>query len=814
VSYGDFRIKGLVTPPYKITKPACDPGLGRFRDSIAGQARQAARTHGYDLSKYETIVYDFPANPCLDNGQATVGGQDVWLPDFLGHLGQPFDMYQATMEITHTLGLAHANGLECERVTLCEAPTGANSSNCNPNPPPYNCEYGNPWDAMGSDLAGWNYSRIGAVPGDGSLDGIELADLGWSAGRTDAVNATADGVYTLSPIELARPTHPQVLLVHAVSGDFSVEYRRPIGVDRYLACWPLATHGVQVNVRDNLPNSHDGPKQPLLLDMTPDSDASADRSGPCLQPPKGETSSHVCSQGIAHSATFCDWFDSTLGVGETWDGPFTLTVLSATATGVKVEVGNASDSVVIHPTLHDFGAVAPGSTSASAGFTLQNLTQQSLHVSSVDLGQGSASPFTITHDGCSAHAISPGGTCTVDGEAQPPPNTPWGTTLRDTLTFHDDWPPLPDQTVRLSVFVTDASPSGAWFTEVGSSNGSVGLHDLACDPTGKTNRCWAVGNGGNPNTAGSGRVVFNRGGDHWVSQKIPSHIGLLNFISCVSGTRCWAVGETHPDQTGPPVLIKTADAGRTWVRLALPRGAGVGAGDATARIDCVTANGVHCWIPDQDRIVATTNGGSTWFVEHLPNAPGSNEVNDISFSDARHGQAAGGVIPVFGSSYNVIWGTSDGGRTWRVERTRSPSRGIVANYVSCVSAKQCWAAGFHEPNPSTRVVAVLGTDDGGHTWNRERVPITGFSLPGGERGLSCARTRPVRCWVVGYTRTGGFILRTVTGGARWTRQRPPSEVVSVDDVTAIGPLRGWAIPEMDSGLPDILVTDTGGMPPP
>jgi photosystem II stability/assembly factor-like uncharacterized protein len=803
-SYGDFEITGAVTLPYTINKPACDPGLGNFRDSIASQGKAAATAHGYHPASFETIVYDFPANPCIDVGQATPGGQDVWLPDFLGHLSKPFDMYQVTMEITHTLGLAHANGLECKRVTLCQAPTGANSSDCNPDPPPYNCEYGDPWDAMGSDLAGWNYSNLGAVAGEGSFDAIELQDLGWSAGRTQAVDAQADGVYTISPIEVARPSHPQALLIHAASGDFSVEYRQPIGVDQYLACWPLATAGVQVNMRNNLPSSQNGLRQSLLLDMTPNSDGSADSSGDCVQPPKGDTTSHICSQGIAHSATYCDWFDSTLAVGRTWDGPFTLTVRSASPSAARVEIGNAFDSVVIDPSIHDFGPTAPGSTSVAETFTLENLTQQTLHVSSVGLGQGVGSPFTITQDGCSGRAIAPGGSCKVDAEAQPPPGTATGSTLRDVLTFADDWSPLPHQSARLSVFVAgDVSPTGAWFTEQtpGSQDGLEQPEAVACVPQGPSARCWAVGlryNGTKPNF---GTVYANDGGFRWTKQPIPSGVGQLEQVACVSVTRCWATGMTRDSPRGP-AIIATTDGGATWVRQHPPSGIpGVG------KISCVGAS--RCWVATirADTVLATSDGGATWHSQRLPAAGGVAQALDLSFVNTNAGTAVGHIIGACGSTCGgVIWHTTNGGRTWRIQRKgtgRVPSFGAV----SCTDVDHCWAAGS---NATSGV--VFATSNGGATWRAQAIPSTPDAHL---ESISCSGAAPsVRCWASGYTNSpAGVLLRTVNGGRVWTRQQPPKGVDEVRSIQAVGPLLGWAVAPNELTNDWIIATRSGGAAP-
>lgn len=811
-SYGDFRITGPVSPVFDIEKPSsCDEPA--FRDTIAAEARSRATHQGYVLSQYETIIYDFPANACLDVGQAPVGGDEVWLPDFLGHPADPFSVYQTTMEISHTLGLAHANGLECKRVTICPAPTGVNDFTCNPEPPPYSCEYANPWDAMGSDLAGWNYRGVGAPPGDGSFDAIELADLGWSAGRTQVVSSTDDGVYQISPIEERRPIHPQALVIRTGDGhEVDVEVRQPVGIDQYLACWPLATAGVQLNMRNVLKDAPYDARQSLLLDTTPASNvpgpkgSAADLSPTCLTPPSGATHSHICTQGIAHSATYCDWFDSTLLAGRQLVTPWFTLILKrpAGANGATVQLGNPVDTVLLDPSLEDFGVMAPGSTSATQTVTLENRTQQTVTVSSVGLGLASGSPFTITHDGCSGQAVSAGGTCSVDVDAEPSPGTPTGSALHDVLTFNDDWNPLPHESARLSVYVSaGVSPTGAWFTEhtPGSEDGGEQPEALACVPEGAGGRCWAVGlryNGHKPNF---GTVYANDGGFVWTRQTVPSDVGQLENVACASTTRCWATGITR-DAPPRAAIIATTDGGVTWKRQRPPAGGGIG-----ERISCVSAS--RCWIATNavDTVWATSDGGAAWHAQRLPSGKGTGQALDLSFVNANVGTAVGYILGECRSSCGgVVWRTTNGGRTWKIQRKGTgPTPAFAA--VSCVDTTHCWAAG-----ESATSGVVFATSNGGSTWRAEQTHSVRDSRL---ESIGCSGSPPsVRCWATGATqRPVGVILRSTDGGVTWTSQRPPKGVTEVKDVQTVGPLLGWALAPSDETNDWIIATRSGGLAP-
>jgi Subtilase family len=462
--------------------------------------------------------------------------------------------------------------------------------------------------------------------------------------------------------------------------------------------------------------------------------------------------------------------------------------------------GAVSGLVTLDPSTIAFGPTAPGSTSPPATITLHNGTSGTLHVSSVALGNGS--PFTITQDGCTGHALAPAGTCQVDVEAQPPPGTALGSTLRDDLTFSDDWAPLPQEAARLSVYVADVSPSGAWFTErtPGSETGNEQPLGIACVPSGSSGRCWAVGlryNGTHPNF---GTVYVNSGGYTWARQVVPAGVGQLSYVSCVSVLRCWATGYTR-DTPLRPAIIATTNGGVTWVRQHLPAGAGY-----VGQISCVSAS--RCWsAASGGALAATTNGGATWFLEHVHSPTGSPGVFDVSFVDGTTGKAVGFISGGCGGTTctGVIWGTTDGGHTWRIER-----KGVgfpALQTITCVDARRCWAAG-HNANSE----AVWATTDGGSTWKPEQTPfIQGAVL----YDLACVGTKPARCWAVGTTNSvdRGVILRTVDGGATWVRQQPPKSVVVVQQIQEVGPQLGWAIEGSDQFNDPIIATRTGGLAP-
>ena len=112
---------------------------------------------------------------------------------------------------------------------------------------------------------------------------------------------------------------------------------------------------------------------------------------------------------------------------------------------------------------------------------------------------------------------------------------------------------------------------------------------------------------------------------------------------------------------------------------------GVAFGDAT-----------HGWaVGKTEVIVATSDGGSSWHVQH--EGPNDGCLLDVAASDARHAWAAGYTD---GRHNGLILATSDGGATWR--RQYGGSNDLAA--VAVIDAQHGWAVGSK---------GILATSDGG-----------------------------------------------------------------------------------------------------
>jgi hypothetical protein len=279
VSYDQLDWEGTVTPVLTVADPGgCDLG------EIVTAADAAARGAGYTPADYDNQIIDFPGDYCDSRGFGEIAGTYAWIQDGLADLSDGYERLLPAHELGHNLGRYHSHGLECGGVTISAACLGSSSSNE---------EYGNAWDVMGNN---WPGDLSGGV----SMFGAKhLQELGWFAGRSQTVSAS--GTYRISPIELATAPHPQALEIATPAHRYYVEMRGPYGQDGFLSGYPQASNGVQVNLRNDLPGGDNGP---LNLDLAPDSDT---------------------------SCAYCDFFDSSLDVGQTYhdvDGAFALTVNS------------------------------------------------------------------------------------------------------------------------------------------------------------------------------------------------------------------------------------------------------------------------------------------------------------------------------------------------------------------------------------------------------------------------------------------------------------------------------------------------------
>jgi len=153
-------------------------------------------------------------------------------------------------------------------------------------------------------------------------------------------------------------------------------------------------------------------------------------------------------------------------------------------------------------------------------------------------------------------------------------------------------------------------------------------------------------------------------------------------------------------------VIKTTD-GETWRDIGdqLPAAQAGEAGFAASGTCIKTQGGQRAWIGTgggaKARILATTNGGSSWTSHDVPILQGTpvSGVVSVDFRDPNNGILGGGDVVASTVPQNNVARSSDGGHTW-IQATSTPFTGAVYGLSYVPSLKR----------------TVVATGPGGAAW--------------------------------------------------------------------------------------------------
>jgi photosystem II stability/assembly factor-like uncharacterized protein len=194
------------------------------------------------------------------------------------------------------------------------------------------------------------------------------------------------------------------------------------------------------------------------------------------------------------------------------------------------------------------------------------------------------------------------------------------------------------------------------------------------------------------------------------------------------------------------------------------------------------------WIAgDGGFLSRTKDSGRTW----SPQSVGTTDaINDIYFRGQRDGYLLAG---------NRIFGTSDGGESWREVRQfleRDFGGGMPELYSIRFSGKKNgWVVGSVSRKDVIIESLIIHTGDGGASWERQLVPVR-------EELIHVDFVSEDKGWVVG---AGGAILFTRDGGQNWTKQTSGTDA-TLYHVDFRNDRVGWAVGERGT----VLRTTDGG----
>jgi len=188
------------------------------------------------------------------------------------------------------------------------------------------------------------------------------------------------------------------------------------------------------------------------------------------------------------------------------------------------------------------------------------------------------------------------------------------------------------------------------------------------------------------------------GGNSWEELEIGAEDWIFMDGAFINEDTAWVIGWIQTGEERGPVLLHTADGGRTWSRQKVP------VSEPLTTVDFIDSQ--KGWLAgDEGIILHTDDGGDNWKIQRGP-IDEFEIFTDIDFINAKEGWAVGWR--------GVILHTQDGGNTWIYQNSKTKS---ILTEVKFVDSERGWIVG-----PTG---FILFTKDGGMNWFSQPISISG-----------------------------------------------------------------------------------------
>ena len=380
-----------------------------------------------------------------------------------------------------------------------------------------------------------------------------------------------------------------------------------------------------------------------------------------------------------------------------------------------------------------------------------------------------------------------------------------------------------------------AAPAGGW-NLVNSPSTNDGGDDILLGTTcANAQECWAVGADLPPQGNGASPIVQEWDGSSWSFVATPTTAGsgsAFFSVTCVTSSDCWSVGALLGATGNPAGPLAENWDGSSWSVVSTPDVVGA-AGAVLQSVSCVSAS--DCWAVGDTTDAAGTGLGSialhwdgtTWTV--VPTAPTGQtdeQLNGVTCVAADNCWAVGAAgpnqenpnfLPIFPGAVGdqgIIehWD----GASWTLVPSfaASPPDGGWVSSVMCVSADDCWAAGATTGDTGSQSGPLMQQWDGS-TWSVVPTP----AAPTGNGILSSVTCLSAdQCWASGSSGNIGGGGNTVANplidewnGSIWSIQPSPS-VTALAFLTAITCARGDACWSVGSAVVNVGTNQAGFNP--